>query len=277
MIIPATGLRAGLVAMLLGLMTTSGSAENPIGAVPGTVEPARQWDVAFPIDGHIITINFTEGQLVTAGDGLVDLDAREATVRLAIAKTNLQLAEARHEESRADLERQEKLRAREAVSLSKLSDTKLAERVAALHVERAGLDVQAASARLSQHRLAAPADGVISAPRLHEGSNFNVVDGLSIATIYQLDPINIRARIPVEKVLGRIRDGVFSLEAARDLDIELRFSDGAVYQHTGKVVALGFEIDPETGEGSALMEFPNPSHLLRPGTRVEVEAIVPLE
>ncbi|SLN70101.1 Solvent efflux pump periplasmic linker SrpA precursor [Roseovarius albus] len=265
------------IAVLIFSHPNTTLAQSPIGAMPGVVEPARQWDVAFPINGHIKAIHFNEGMLIFAGDLLVELNDREASAKLEMAKINLHLAEAQYEESLSDLERYETLLERDAVPISTVNDTKLTARVAALQVESNLLNVRAAEVRLSLHQLTAPSDGVISAPQMYEGSNFIVSESHSIARISQLDPINIRARIPVAKVLARIRDGVFSMDEARELDFELRFTGGDAYEHTGTLTALGFEINAETGEGSVLISFPNPSRMLRPGTQVTVEAINPLE
>ncbi len=267
--VAAHNVAASLVAILFAAAV---SAQDKMVTVPGTVEAAHSWDVAFAINGQITEINFSEGQRIKKGDTLVRLDEREARLRLALAQTNLKLAEARYAEEQSDLERQNMLVERNTISRATLSDTKLTALLNSLEVERARLNVDVEAAKLSLHHLTAPSDGMISAPKVREGSNYDVAESGSIATIHQINPINVRGRIPLERVLSRIRAKEFSVDTVGDnLAFELRFRDGSTYPHKGRAVAIGFEINAETGEGSALVEFPNPSGILRPGAPVTVQ------
>ena len=226
----------------------------------------------FAINGQISKINLSERQRVTKDEVLVELDEHQASLRLSLAQTNLKLAQAQLVEAESNLQRQLKLKERKVISDGKLRVAQLANLVASLETDRAQLKADFESAKLSLHRLTSPSDGIISGSKMNVGGIYNIEVSGSLATIYQLDPINVRARIPFERAMSRIRKAEFSVEAAKEkLEFALRFKDGSTYTHRGKTVALGFEINAETGEGSALVEFPNPLGILRPDAPVTIQ------
>lgn len=267
MVIRATSVLAAV------LIAGAAVAQTESRTIPGVIVSAYSFDVAYIIDGQINKIHFSEGQMVSEGDLLVELDDRRARLRLELARNKLALAKARHEESQADLERQLQLLDRNTVSKAQLSDTKLAALTAGLDVDRTELEVEMEEARLADHKFVSPMSGVISAPRVNEGSNYIAVETGSIATISQLDPVHVRATIPVTTVLQRLREGEFTKERARSLEFELSLTDGGPYPHLGRVAAIGFEVLAETGEGSVLLRFPNPNGVLRPGMPVSVKVV----
>ena len=67
--------------------------------------------------------------------------------------------------------------------------------------------------------------------------------------------------------------GNYTLEDALALRFNVMLPDGTAYDEEGKLVAVGFELDPETGEGSVLVEFPNAKGILRPGLPVVLQTV----
>ena len=103
-----------------------------------------------------------------------------------------------------------------------------------------------------------PADGLISAPQVYEGSNFIAEVSGPIATILQLDPIHVRVSLSVERAVRRLLAGKFDLEAVKNAKFSLTLPGGQEYSQLGSIVAIGTELDPETGQGTVLLEFSNP-------------------
>lgn len=240
----------------------------------GVVEPAQQWNVASPIDGFIKSINFTEGQLVAKGDILVEFAPLVAELSLELAKAGYERAAATLEESEADLGRQRELRNREAISISAYSDVALKRELARIDLRTAELQLKLAEAHLELHLIHAPADGLISAPRIYEGSNYVAELSGPIATILQLDPIRVRVSLSLDRTIRNLQAGRFDMQAVKDMKFRLILPGGAEYSQVGSIVAIGTELDAKTGRGSALLEFANPSNLLRPGIPVEVVAVI---
>jgi membrane fusion protein, multidrug efflux system len=75
----------------------------------GTVEASNTVNVKSRVDGHILRVAFTEGQIVRAGDLLVQIDPRPLPVQLAQAEANKAKDQANLENAQRDLARLEVL------------------------------------------------------------------------------------------------------------------------------------------------------------------------
>lgn len=234
----------------------------------GVVVAAESWDVAAPVDGKISHIAFSEGKIVTEGDLLMSLESRFKKIEVEIAEASVKRAESELKQRSEVLERQSELIEREAVSVAAFSEAKHAVELAESDLQLAKLQLQMTTEALAAHDVHAAISGVISAPRLNEGSYFSVAESGSVATVLQLDPINVRIRLKPDAVLMRLQKGEFTIEEVENFEFALALQNGASYPLTGRVVAVGFELNPETGEGSALVSFPNPKGVLRPGLPV---------
>lgn len=269
------GTKYAIASLALSLLAFSGgasSAQNEGVEFPGIVTPAQEWEISAAIDGQIDGIYFSEGQSVSKGDLLVTLDKRASEHQLHIANSELERARAILAEKKRDLARMEEYKKRQAVSLAAHGDAVFEAEIARLDVETAEFRHAAAQEHLKEHEIRAPADGLISAPKVHEGTNYSTSNSGPIATLVQLDPINVRVFIETDIVLERLAAGKYTIEEAKRLEFEVLLPNGSVYLHVGKPVALGFDLDSETGEGSLLIEFSNPDGLLRPGLPVRIRA-----
>lgn len=243
-------------------------------SAPGVVVPARSWDVSAQINGKIHSLLFHEGQVVTKGDLLVTFEDGIKRLKVALVRSHLNLADANLRQKQEDLSRKEELRKREAVAVAALHDAQYAAEQARLSVDTARLELELAEAELSGYKIRAPADGLISAPGMRSKANYSINESPPIATIVQLDPIHVRAQLSLERVLGRLKQGNYTAEDLKTLRVTLELPDGTGFSQTGKVKSIGFGLDPETGEGSILFEFPNPKGILRPGMQVVVVSAV---
>ena len=72
-------------------------------------------------------------------------------------------------------------------------------------------------------------------------------------------------------LLRELKRGTYSAEELRQVPVSLSLPDDTAYAEMGRIVGIGNDLDPETGEGSILFEFPNPRGILRPGLRVIVQ------
>ena len=236
--------------------------------LPGVVVAAESWDVAAPVDGKIAKLHFREGMIVQEGDLLMSLDNRIKKIEVEIAAAKVSQVEAELVQRSEVLERQLELMDRDAVSVATLSEAKHAVELAKTDVLLARLELDMARATLAAHDVHAAISGVISAPRLHEGSNFSVAESGSVAVVHRLDPIHVRVRLNKDRVLRRLLSGEYDIDDVRALRLSMSLSNGAVYPLQGKVVGVGFELDETTGDGSVLLSFPNPKGVLRPGLSV---------
>jgi HlyD family secretion protein len=104
----------------------------------GEVRPARWASLSFPVDGRVETILVEEGQPVTAGQPLIQLDAVRLARAVAEAQAALAAAEADLARLKAGAHPQDLAAAEQAAAAAKAD------------VQMAGAGVDAAQAALSQ-------------------------------------------------------------------------------------------------------------------------------
>lgn len=169
--------------------------------------------------GRIARITVEEGDAVTAGEVLVELEAREIDAKVRQAE---QAAEAvRHEveavssqceQTQRDAQRYEELYAEGTATKREAEQAELADRVAQekriaaeaqLNQAKAAYD-EACVAR-DELTLSAPSDGVVT-NRLHE-PGVVIAAGSPVLTLVDLDKLHLKVYVP-ENMIGQLRLGL---------------------------------------------------------------------
>jgi len=156
----------------------------------GTITPLSHVVLRSQVDGELMRLHFTEGQAVTRGQLLAEIDARPYQTALAAAEGELARTQALLENAQADLERYRKLARQEAVAGQQL-DTAEAQ-VRAYLAQRQLNRAQVADAqRLLDHtRIVAPQDGRIGLRRVDAGNHVRASDTDGLTTLVQTMPIS---------------------------------------------------------------------------------------
>jgi len=245
----------------------------------------RKGQVLFRIDPRRY-----EAQVRSAGaaveKAMADLEMAREQQRLVNAQAALREAEAGLLKANQELERLKPLAARRAVPQRDL-DTAIADQSsAAARVEDARatlrtttvsdrLGVQQAQAALTAARAAqekaeldreetvisSPIDGLIGRIEVAAGNYVGRGEPGRLATISQLDPIEVVFSIP-EALYLQTRSKV---QRSALEHIELILSDNTTYPSRGRVANVGRTVDPKTGTLQVVAEFPNPRGILLPG------------
>lgn len=149
----------------------------------GEIEPKQSVSISATTPGEVVRIGVTEGQRVSRGDFLLQLDpvsvAAGATGQAAAveaARAELETARAQAEYARQEYERRRALAERDLVPRSEL-DAAVAElraREAAVAAARNRVDQASAALRSARHDLArvtirSPIDGVVTRVNVEEG------------------------------------------------------------------------------------------------------------
>lgn len=211
---------------------------------------------------------FEEGDEVTAGQPLYQLDTRllEAAVKLAEAEHASAVADL--ERARLDYERYEALRGKQAISQQELdlARAELTTRQAASEAAAAALEE--ARIRLDYATVRAPTDGFIGRSEVTTGALVTADQPEALATIRQLDPIFVDLRQAygafqsLRREAGQLRTGDASREP---LTVTLTDAAGQPYPLEGALQFGDYAVDPETGTVTLRAEFPNPDGELLPG------------
>jgi RND family efflux transporter MFP subunit len=254
----------------LTLVGAAAQAQTLTSTVEGTIVAARSWNVSAEMGGKISRIHFIEGQQVLQGDLLVEFDADFKKAAVALAQAELAKAAVALEQAKEELSRQEILREKNTISEAAYLDAVYQTRLVEADYQVLKVKHDIADGILTAQKLYAPFDGQISAPRYAENTNIIAVPGAEIATIIQLDPIHIRAPQPLERVLDRLLSGEASSEIASKISVKLKFPNGAVYPHIGRIITWSVGLEESSQQVVVIVEFPNPDQILRPGMKVTV-------
>jgi RND family efflux transporter MFP subunit len=263
---PALALALGLLAAPLEAQQSAATQQKAIEPVSGVVVAARSWDVTPRDNTQITRLYFTEGQEVKEGDLLVELDSGYKQLEVDLARAERDRAGVMLEDYRDTMQRQEKLKTRGAVSVKSYRDAYYAVETAEADLAIANVKLEMAKAVLAAQKIYAPFDGRITASNFRENAYVNRTR--EIATVVQLDPINVRATISAERLVSRLIAEEFGAGFGKTVRVELKLSDGAVYEYPGRIISAGIGVDTNTGQGTLTISFPNPDGILRPGLSV---------
>jgi len=189
--------------------------------------------------GPITALMVEEGQWVSKGDVLAQLDDREA--RLVVERTELAARMAERE-----LERAHQLGDKGYLSQKEVDDLEVARRNATVALEQARYD-------LSLMRITAPFAGRVVERMVKLGET--VAEGKACFRVADFNPILARVYFP-ERDLSRVRVG-----QAADLELDA-MPDRS---HPAKVTLVNPEVDPTNGTFKVTLEIQNPAGELRPG------------
>jgi multidrug efflux system membrane fusion protein len=227
----------------------------------GTVTPLAQVTLRSQVDGELLKLHFTEGQAVTRGQLLAEIDARPYLAALAAAEGELARTQALLENAEADLQRYRKLARQEAVSGQQL-DTAEAQ-VRAYAAQRLRNQAQVADARrlLDHTRIVAPHDGRIGLRRIDAGNHVRAADAEGLTTLVQTRPIS----------------ALFSISETR-LDAALRVqawdADDRRLLAEGTLEALDNRIQAASGTVRLRARFANADESLFPNQFVNIRLAV---
>ena len=242
----------------------------------GTLAPARQAEVAPRLDGLLLKINFTGGQLVKQGDLLFEFDTREKELSLALAQAHLKQAEAQFRIAEVKLQNAQTLQTRNVASRMQLFEAEAQQDLAAAKADEARANVGLAELALQEMKLHAPMTGIISHPFVSEGAYITkeARDQSRLATIVQLDPIRAIGQAPAAMYFQRSDLHKNLEQGAERVEFALLLPTGDKYPHKGRIVAGNYEFDPATQTIEVTVEFPNPDLLLRPGLNVVLQSSI---
>jgi multidrug efflux system membrane fusion protein len=237
--------------------------------VLGTVTPLQSVAVRSRVDGQIVSVAFTEGADVRAGQTLFKLDDRAARASVAQAAAALASAEASARQADADYKRAQSLVSSGFISGATIDQKRAAAATAEAAIGGARASLQAAQASLSYLTIAAPVSGRTGEIGFKLGATVKANDATPLVTVNQLSPITARFAVPPDRIQAlrdRYRAGPVSITA---LD-----RDAGRVIATGKLVFLDNNVDASNGSIAAKAEFANADAALWPGALVNLDVPV---
>ncbi len=236
----------------------------------GTVTAFKTVTLKSRVDGELVKVAFTEGQMVKEGDFLAQIDPRQYQAQLDQAEGTLARDEATLELARLTL-----ARGRELVEKKSLAQQQLDEEAAMVQQFEGTVQtdrglVDNAKLLLRYCRITSPISGRIGLRLVDQGNIVHAADLLGMAVITQLQPIAVVFPISqdeIPRVQKRTLDGIGLSVLAFDRNFTTKLAEG-------KLTAIDNQVDATTGTVKLKATFENEDGMLFPNQFVNARLLV---
>ena len=236
----------------------------------GVVTPRNMVSVKSRVDGQLVKVNYQEGQMVRAGDPLVEIDPAPFQAALVQAEGQLARDTALLENARLDLERY-----KEAVAKNAIPKQQLDTQVATVHqfegtvkLDQGQLDN--ARVQLAYCHIAAPVSGRVGLRLVDPGNIIHATDTNPMLVVTELQPITVIFNV-AEDYLPQIQQ---QLRAGKTLAVDAFDRAQTKKLATGTLQTLDNQIDTTTGTLKLKAVFTNEDESLFPNQFVNARLLV---
>lgn len=250
-----------------------------IAELPGRLEATRTAQVRARVPGIVLKRVFREGSEVKAGDVLFRIDAAPFKAVYDNAQAALSKAEANLAQANLKAQRYQPLVKTNAISKQEYDDVLTAQKQTAADVASAKAAMETARLNLGYATVKAPISGRIGRAQVTEGALVGQGEATLLATIQQLDPINVtltQSSTDFLRLQHAMANGRLQHAGKGNARVTLITDDGRVYPHSGKLLFSDLSVDESTGAITMRAEFANPNRFLLPGmyARAQLEQAV---
>lgn len=252
----------------VGYMTVSAQPYTVVNELPGRTTPYRVAEVRPQVTGILEQRLFEEGETVTAGQALYQIDDSLYQTALASAKAELASAEASLETARLKAERYERLIKTGAISQQELDEARSSFNAGQARVDASRAALETARINLNYTTITAPIDGRIGRSSVTAGALVTANQADALVTIRQLDPIYVdltQSYSSLQTLRNAMAEGQLQTVGEDRAAVTLVHQDGTSYPQSGSLQFSEFAVDETTGSVTLRALFPNPDDSLLPG------------
>ncbi|MGZ4960547.1 MAG: MdtA/MuxA family multidrug efflux RND transporter periplasmic adaptor subunit [Methylomonas sp.] len=224
----------------------------------GTVTALRTVTVHSRVDGELIRVAFTEGQLVRQGDLLVEIDPRPFQVQLKQAEGQLLRDQALLKNAEIDMNRYQTLLEQDSIAAQQTATQKALVKQYQGVVEMDQAQVDNAKLQLTYARITAPISGRIGLRLVDQGNIVHAGDSNGLLVITQTQPISVVFTLPEDAVPAVMK----RLHSGESIGVDAYDRSGINKLATGKLLAVDNQIDAATGTLKLKAQFDNEDRTL---------------
>ena len=254
-------------------LTTATATKGDIGVYLdsiGTVTPVYTASITSQVTGPVIAVHFTEGQIVSKGAPLIDIDPRPFQATLLQAQGTLERDEAILAQGVMDRDRYREAWARNAIPKQTLDDQEKIVLQQAGTVKNDQGTVAFDQVQLGYCHITAPIAGRVGLRLVDPGNVVQAAGTTTLAVITQLQPITVIFTIP-EDNLGQV---VPRLHQRAKLPVDAYDRAALKKIGDGTLMTLDNQIDTTTGTVKGRASFDNRDSSLFPNEFVNTRLLV---
>jgi len=263
--------RVGTPAQVVSVATaTLGSMPETLSEL-GTVTPIATVNVLPQLSGYLTAVGYQEGQDVTKGQFLAQIDPRQYEISKQQAQATLAKDQATLAQARSDLARYTQLHEQKSIAEQTYNDQKFT-------VQQDEAAVQADRASIAQYDLdlaychiTAPVAGRVGLRLVDPGNYVTQSTSPGIVTITTMKPTTVEFTVPqnsLAQVLQRFNT------AGVKLPVTVYDSDNTAVLATGTLYAISNQMATNTGTVTLRATFANDDEKLFPNEFVNVSLLV---
>ncbi|MBR4897841.1 MAG: efflux RND transporter periplasmic adaptor subunit [Prevotella sp.] len=227
---------------------------------PATIKGVQDVQISPKVGGFITRIFVKEGQTVSAGQVLFEIDnaTYQATVRQAQAAVNT--AQASVNTAKLTFENTQQLHQNKVVGDYELQTAQNSYESAKAALAQAQASLANAKEMLSFCYVKSPSAGVVGTLPLKVGALVSAASVLTTVSNNSSMEVYFSMNEKDALEMSKSGNGLNTLP-----DVKLQLADGTIYGHDGKVAKMSGVIDQATGTVQMIAVFPNPERLLKSG------------
>lgn len=235
----------------------------------GNVQPLNSVNVRVRADGELTQVLFNEGQMVTSGSLLAQIDPRSYQAQVAQAQALVAKDQAQLADLRVNLDRASKLAAAKAGPTQDVDTFKaqMAAQQATVQADQAALDN--ARLQLSFTQVRAPFTGRTGQRQMDVGSIVHGAEATGLVTLTQMDPISVAFAVSQDDLVNILEEN-----AHAPLQVIAMSRDGSHEIARGKLTFIDSQVATASGQVQLKAQFDNGRQQLWPGQLVSARLLV---
>ena len=239
----------------------------------GQTRGSEDVEIRARVEGYIDGEFFTEGSVVSKGEVIYTIDAKELEQRVLEAKARLSAANTLMVQAENDVNRYKPLAEAGAISQQLYENAIAIYEARVSEVEAENANVRLAEINFNYSRVTAPISGIIGISQYNLGDYVSKTSGSVLNTISNVNPIKVRFSISEQEYLEFRRKAELKNKRTINAEVNMVLSDGTMYDQSGTVNVANRQVDPSTGTLMLEASFPNPNNLLRPGQYSKITGV----
>ncbi|WP_214229175.1 efflux RND transporter periplasmic adaptor subunit [Pedobacter sp. B4-66] len=238
---------------------------------PGVVVALNEVELRPQVGGYITAIYVKDGQKVTKGQKLYEIDRTKYIAAHTAAKASVAVAKANRDKAKKDADRYTRLAEQDAVAKQRVDYALTDLANAESQVASAQAQLSSAANDLQRSIIVSPLTGTIGISQVKLGALASPGTTL-LNTVSSNNPIAVdiavnQAEIP--RFMRLQKDG----SAVKDSLFNVQLQDGSIYKGQGHITAIDRAVDPQTGTIKVRISYPNPDGRLLAGMTVNLKAL----